>query len=113
MIGTEDGKRIPTIVHFAAPADWAEAERVGTYAPSCLREEGFVHAATEEQIPGVIARHLRGRGPRIRLTLDCQALGGLIQWEWSNASGGLYPHVFGAIPMTAIVQSSAFDPDAA
>jgi len=60
----------------------------------------------------VTERHLRGRGPRIQLKLDAQALGDSLHWEWSNASGDLYPHVYAAIALSAILDSAPFDPDA-
>lgn len=99
------------VYHFADPIAWKHAQHSGEYAPEGLRNEGFIHAATREQIPGVVDRHLRGHGARIQLTLDCTALNDLLQWEWSNASGDLYPHVFGPIPLSAVVESAPFDPD--
>ena len=100
------------LYHFAAPADWAAARGAGAYAPPGLAVEGFIHAATAAQVPGVIQRHLRGHGPRVRLTLDADALRPLLVFEWSQASGDLYPHVFGPIPVSAVVAAEPFDPDA-
>lgn len=102
---------IAQIFHFAEPLAWQRAQQTGSYAPAGLATEGFIHAATSEQIAGVVDRHLRGNGPRVRLTLDCLALADAVQWEWSNTSGDLYPHVFGPIPLTAVVASAPFDPD--
>jgi uncharacterized protein (DUF952 family) len=104
---------ITHVYHFADPLAWKHAQNSGIYAPDGLSSEGFIHAATREQIEGVVDRHLRGHGPRIRLTLDCLALSDILQWEWSNASGDLYPHVFGPIPLAAVVESAPFDPDPA
>jgi uncharacterized protein (DUF952 family) len=100
------------LFHFADPADWAAAAPRGEYAPAAFADEGFIHAATEAQVPGVVERHLRGRGPRVRLTLDAEALRPLLVFEWSQASNDLYPHVFGPIPLTAVVAAEPFDPDA-
>jgi uncharacterized protein (DUF952 family) len=101
------------VYHFADPLAWKDAQRSGAYSPEGLRSEGFIHAATREQIAGVVDRHLRGHGPRVQLTLDVAALGDVLQWEWSNASGDLYPHVFGPIPLSAVVASAPFDPEQA
>lgn len=102
---------ITEVFHFADPEEWRAAQSSGSYTPVGLADEGFIHAATQAQIPGVVDRHLRGRGPRVRLTLDSLALGEALQWEWSNASGDIYPHVFGPIPLSAVIASVAFDPD--
>lgn len=100
------------LFHFAAPADWDGARAQGEYAPPGLAAEGFIHAATADQVPGVVERHLRGHGPRVRLTLDAEALRPLLVFEWSEASGDLYPHVFGPIPLAAVLAAEPFDPDA-
>ncbi|MFN7550871.1 MAG: DUF952 domain-containing protein [Pseudomonadota bacterium] len=100
------------IFHFAAPADWQGARARGEYAPPALTVEGFIHAATADQVAGVVARHLRGGGPRVRLTLDVEALRPLLVFEWSEASRDLYPHVFGPIPLAAVLAADPFDPDA-
>jgi uncharacterized protein (DUF952 family) len=102
---------MPPIYHFAAPQDWAEAQRHGHYAPAGLAAEGYIHAATDAQLDGVIERHLRGRGPRVRLTLDAEVLRPVLVFEWSDASGDLYPHLFGPIPLAAVVAAEPFDPD--
>ena len=102
---------IEQVFHFADPLAWQQALLSGSYAPQGLAAEGFIHAATSAQIAGVVDRHLRGHGPRVRLTLNCAALAEILQWEWSNASGDLYPHVFGPIPLTAVIASTPFDPD--
>ena len=100
------------LFHFARPDDWARAQRSGEYAPADYAREGFIHCATGEQVDGVIKRHLRGGGPRIRLRLDTEALRTHLQFEWSAASQDLYPHLFAPIPLAAVLEAQPFDPDA-
>ena len=110
----EEGDGVVTeIFHFADPTRWQLAQALGQYAPESFIGEGFIHAATRAQIPGVTERHLRGTGPRVQLTLDCTALGEIVQWEWSDAGGDLFPHVFGPIPLAAVTACAPFDPDQA
>ncbi|MCB1554587.1 MAG: DUF952 domain-containing protein [Xanthomonadales bacterium] len=100
------------IFHFARPDAWRSAQSEGVYRPEEFSAEGFIHCATEAQIDGVVARHLRGHGPRVRLRIDAEALGEDLVYEWSQASEDLYPHVFGALPVSAVREAVAFDPDA-
>jgi uncharacterized protein (DUF952 family) len=100
------------LFHFARAEDWEAAQACGEYLPSEFAEEGFIHCATETQVAGVIKRHLRGTGPRVRLRLDPRALRDQLKWEWSAASHDLYPHLFAAIPLQAVLQATPFDPDA-
>lgn len=99
------------IYHFARPEDWQAAQVDGQYRPREFAQDGFVHCATAEQIAGVIQRHLRGHGPRVKLSIEPQALGDTLHYEWSEASQDLYPHVFGPIPLSAVRATEPFDPD--
>ncbi len=101
----------PRIVHFADPAEWAAAQARGEYAPRSLAELGFIHLATEAQVPGVVERHLRGGGPRVRLLLDAQRCGDALLWEWVESSADVYPHLTVPIPLDWVIEADAFDPD--
>lgn len=99
------------VFHFARPEAWQRAQASGVYRPDEFEREGFIHCATEAQIDGVIARHLRGGGPRIRLRIDAGVLGDALVYEWSGASNDLYPHIFGGLPLSAVRAAEPFDPD--
>ena len=99
------------LFHFADPADWDAAQSRGSYQPGSFADEGFIHCATEAQLAGVIERHLRGRGRRVRLQLDPAALREQLKWEWSDASHDLYPHLFAPIPLQAVIEATPLDPD--
>jgi uncharacterized protein (DUF952 family) len=100
------------IYHFADPAEWRAAQTAAQYAPASFASEGFIHLATEAQLAGVIQRHLRGRGPRVRLMLDPQRCGSALLWEWSDASGDVYPHLTAPIAQDAVLEAVDIDPDA-
>lgn len=99
---------VETVYHFAAPDDWAQAQREGVYAPAALRRDGFLHCATAAQLPGVIERHQRGRGPLVLLHLDAAALGAALRYDPSPRSGEAYPHVYGPIALDAVRSAEAF-----
>lgn len=107
-----DPTPLSPMFHFATVADWEAAQARGHYLPARFADEGFIHCATEAQLAGVIERHLRGGGPRVRLRLDPQAVREILKWEWSTSSHDLYPHLFAAIPLQAVVAAEPFDPDA-
>lgn len=100
------------ILHFATPADWEAAQATGVYAPAGYASEGFIHCATPAQVAGVVERHLRGRGPRLKLLLDPGAFGEALCYEWSEASNDLYPHLYCPIPLDRVLAVEPFDPDA-
>ena len=102
---------VDRIYHFADPDEWDQSAGVGEYHPQCLLDDGFIHAATQIQIPGVVSRHLRGRGERIKLTLNVALLGQRLKFERNHPAGDLFPHIYGAIPLNAVVSAERFDPD--
>ncbi|RNF83818.1 DUF952 domain-containing protein [Montanilutibacter psychrotolerans] len=109
MTPTSTELRPVHVFHFAVPAAWEIAQPIGEYAPPLLAEEGFLHCATETQIAGVVARYLRGAGPRVRLEIDAAALGDSLRYEWSEGSGDYYPHVYGPIPLSAVIATEPFE----
>ena len=109
MISIDPATRI---YHFAFPDEWLAAQSGTHYAPAAYAADGFIHLATQPQLAGVIERHLRGHGTRIRLMLDPQHFGDTLLWEWSNTSGDVYPHLTAPIPLAAVIEAFEFNPDA-
>lgn len=98
------------IHHFADAAQWHAQKDGGVYAPDGWQHEGFIHCATPAQVPGVVARHLRGRANLLVLTLDAARLGDALRYDWSAASADWYPHVYAPIDVRAVCDVAAFDP---
>jgi uncharacterized protein (DUF952 family) len=91
------------IFHFAKPDDWLAAKSSGKYAPSNWQAEGFIHCATEQQIAGVIERHLKGRGRFIKLALNAELLKQNLRYDWSDVSRDHYPHVYAEIALSSVL----------
>ena len=106
-------ERPSILFHFARRTDWASAQASDTYQPQTYEQEGFIHCATRAQIPGVIARHLQGRHDLVRLTLDASRLEPWLKYEHSERSNDEFPHVYGPIPMAAVISVELFEPTAA
>ena len=99
------------IFHVARAADWAEAQRTGSYTTSTrgrtLAEEGFIHASTPAQVAGVLANFYADLDPAdLRLlVLDREALEGAgspVRWDDVPGAPGPFPHVYGPIPVAAV-----------
>lgn len=106
-------ERPSILFHFAARRDFELATWRDSYRAPSLDSEGFIHCATRAQIPGVIERHLQGRIDLVRLTLDASRLETILRYEWSESSQDEYPHVYGPIPMNAVISIEMFDPTTA
>jgi uncharacterized protein (DUF952 family) len=95
------------IFHFAQPDDWQRAQAIGFYSPMHWQGKGFIHCATQEQIPGVIERHLKARGAFIKLSLNAESLKPNLRYEWSDISLDHYPHIYAEIMLSSVIASEA------
>ncbi|MFK5632989.1 MULTISPECIES: DUF952 domain-containing protein [unclassified Ornithinimicrobium] len=102
--------------HLAERAHWEAALRTGRYDRSTrgatLAEVGFVHCSYPEQLPGVVkAFHARATEELVVLELDPQRLVDLgvevrdEPGDPQDPGSPLFPHVFGPLPVTAVVRT--------
>lgn len=88
--------------HVATRADW-DARSDTDYEPAGLAAEGFVHCSTAAQLPATVGRYYTGRSDLVLLTLDTAALTADLVWEDTSGRGERFPHIYGSIPLPAIV----------
>jgi uncharacterized protein (DUF952 family) len=73
--------------------------------------DGFVHLSTADQLPGTLAKHFAGRSELVIAAIDLDALGDAVRWEPSRG-GALFPHVYGPIPLAALIAHCPLQRDA-
>ena len=88
---------------MARLAEWQDAEARGSYPGSAEdRADGFIHFSTAEQVRESAAKHRTGESGLVLVACDPDALGEALKWE--KARGGQsFPHLYGAIPMSAVL----------
>ena len=98
--------RLTMVVYKIVAADeWREAERAGVFAGATVdRADGFIHFSTAEQAPETAAKWFAGRDDLTLAAVDAEALGERLLWEPSRG-GALFPHLYAALPMSAVVWS--------
>lgn len=90
------------IYHLCLRTEWEAAVPSGTYGGSSQdRADGFIHFSTAEQLPESARKHRIGQPGLVLLAVDPQALGDALRWELSRR-GALFPHLYGALPMSAV-----------
>jgi uncharacterized protein (DUF952 family) len=88
-------------------AAWLEAKAAGTYAGSPVDlADGFIHFSTAEQVHETAAKHFRGAADLMLLSVDPERLGAPLTWEPSRG-GALFPHLYAAMPASAVVAERA------
>jgi uncharacterized protein (DUF952 family) len=83
-------------------AEWTAAQADGGLTGSDVDlRDGYIHLSGADQVVETAARHFTGRTGLVLLTVDperCDAL----RWEPSRG-GALFPHLYGRLPLTAVV----------
>jgi uncharacterized protein (DUF952 family) len=94
------------ILHIATTGDWEAALAAGHYNVSSrdqtLADEGFIHASTSRQAPGVLERYYADLDPAglLLLVLDIAALeaaGSAVRWDDVPGQPEPFPHIYGPI----------------
>ena len=93
------------VYKIVAADEWREAEAAGVFAGATVdRADGFIHFSTAEQAPETAAKWFAGRDDLTLAAVDAEALGERLLWEPSRG-GALFPHLYAALPMSAVVWS--------
>ncbi|MBB4265652.1 DUF952 domain-containing protein [Roseospira visakhapatnamensis] len=83
--------------------DWQAAATVGVFLGSDQdRADGFIHLSGADQVPETAGRHYAGVRPLMLLTVDARRVDGEVRWEESRG-GALFPHLYGTIPLEAVL----------
>lgn len=103
---------MPIIFHIAEREAWSEAQANESYRPEMFTVEGFIHCSTPAQVLRVANTHFRGRPDLLLLSIDTERVRAEILYE--NLEGGqdLFPHIYGELPIDAVVRVVEFRPDA-
>ena len=103
------------IYHLALADDWSAARAQGVYAVSSrhlsIEQVGFLHASYVHQIAATQRRFFADAGPLKLLVLDpeqLQARGLPVRAEPAPGSGELFPHVYGALPVDAVLHAEVY-----
>ena len=88
------------LFHIVAAARWRQAVADGTYAPASLADEGFVHCSFAGQVAATARRWYAGVPDLVVVEIDPAGLDVRVE---QVRPGEAFPHVYGAIPVSAAV----------
>lgn len=105
---------VTPIYHIIGCGDWAAAQAAGEYRASSLEDEGFIHFSQITQVLGVAALFYAGRDDLLLLVVDPEKVEAEIRREAPSGAppagdhDGLFPHVYGALNLDAVVRVVSF-----
>jgi len=95
------------IYHVVTEQRWQEALNEGSYAADSLAAEGFIHASSNgEQVAGVLKRYYQQQQHLLLLHIDETKLTAPLKYEQAPSVNELFPHIYGRLNITAVVEVS-------
>lgn len=100
------------IFHIAEQRAWEQSLALGQYEAASLASEGFIHASTQAQVIDTADRYYRGRTDLCLFAIDPAQLGAALKYEppLGRSAEGLFPHLYGPLPLRALVRVQHFPP---
>jgi len=102
------------LVHMCATGDWSNAQNRGFIHPDPSGDVEFIHLSKPEQVHLPANRLYHGRQDLVLLHIDPTLLDAPVRWEPGVATDPesmLFPHLYGALPVRAVIRVSAYRPD--
>ena len=91
----------------------AQLEHHGSFAGAPVDlADGYIHLSTAEQLAETVDKHFAGQSELQIATVDLEALGDAVKWELSRG-GQLFPHIYAALPLDAVLAYGPLDRDEA
>jgi glutathione S-transferase len=95
------------IYHVAYLVEWEDARAAGRYERSTrgrsLADVGFIHASRADQVDGVANAFYAGEDGLVVLAVEERRLRADVRWEAPPGSAETFPHVYGPLPVDAVV----------
>jgi len=102
----------PELYHIIGRDEWAEAKRLGRYAPDTYAVEGFIHLSQGHQLLRPANLIYRGRGDLSLLRIDPTRLSAAVLYEpGSHGEDDVFPHLYGPLNLDAVIGIIPFPPN--
>jgi uncharacterized protein (DUF952 family) len=99
------GYKVLTAEQMAA----LESQSIFAGAPVDLTD-GFIHLSTAAQLGETVAKHFAGQHDLHIVSVDLAVLADAVKWEPSRG-GDLFPHLYAALPLSAVIAYGPLDRD--
>ncbi|MBY0281344.1 MAG: DUF952 domain-containing protein [Alphaproteobacteria bacterium] len=95
----------PIIYKLVLLQEWQDFQKEDVYKGSALDQaDGYMHCSTKDQIQGTLEKFFTGKTDVILLSIDTSKIKQHLKWEKSPRSGRIFPHLYGPLPLTAVIK---------
>lgn len=92
-----------TIYKIIPVTFWHTAEQAGVFKGVGIDlADGFIHLSTAAQVRRTAALYFKGVNGLVLVAIDAGRLGDALVYEASR-DGALFPHLYGPLPLTAVL----------
>jgi uncharacterized protein (DUF952 family) len=93
-----------TVIYKIVPESlWQEARAAGVFRGAAIDlTDGYIHFSTAPQARETAARHFAGQAGLLLVAVEAAVLGDALVFEPSRG-GDLFPHLYGALPLSAVL----------
>lgn len=91
------------IYHMTHKSEWEEAQKKEYYLPTRFAEDGFIHASNSGQVLATANRRYKADTELVLLAVDESKVPSKIVYEDLSNRGEKHPHIYGKLPVEAIV----------
>ena len=70
--------------------------------------DGYIHLSRGSQLAATLDRHYSGVDGLVLAAVDLSRLGDSVRWEPSRG-GQLFPHIYGVLPIEAVVSAATLE----
>ena len=90
-------------------AEFERMQRDGVFegSPADITD-GYIHLSCGSQLAGTLDKHFSGVDGLVLAAVDLSRLGDTVRWEPSRG-GQLFPHIYGHLPIGAVVSVGAVE----
>ena len=94
--------------HILSRGDWESAQKEGVYTPRSLGSEGFIHCSTAAQVLRTANTFYKEQDDLMLLWIAENKVSAEIRFEDLNDEEMLFPHIYGALNLDAVVGQQPF-----
>ncbi|MFR9776439.1 DUF952 domain-containing protein [Micromonospora sp. MS34] len=99
------------IYKILSSTEWEQAQATGEFSGTEMdRQSGFIHLSGADQVVETARRFFAGVTGLTVLAVDPDRLGAALRWEASRG-GALFPHLYAALPVGAVVTAHPLPAD--
>lgn len=103
VIFLKTGPPMDLIYKIAPMSLWREAEQCGQFIGAPVdHADGFIHFSLRSQVEETATKWFLGQADLVLIAVDPKLLGESLRFE-SSRGGALFPHLYSALPIEAVV----------